>query len=177
MRTNQPSGGGSGGGRSDQVAGVHAISGNRVEITSRIPMAADPTDLTPPTTSAITLLALGETPVGIGPGGFIDLRGNQGVRISAGPPLLEILPTSSSSTDGIEMAAAMTKKITLQQGLEGIGPSLAMADSGVTLDSGLAGSLVLESLTNITLKVAGGLASITLTPTGVEIKGLIVNVN
>ncbi len=182
MRTNpfkaprNSGGSGGGSGKNNQVAGVQTISGNRVEIISRVPMATDPTDLTSPSTNAIMLLATGETPFGVGPGGYIELRGNQGVRITAGPPLFDLLPTSSS-TDGIEMAVSPTQTITVQQGLEQIGPSLAMEDSGVTLNSGLAGSLVLESLTNITLKVAGGLASITLTPTGVEIKGLIVNVN
>jgi hypothetical protein len=174
------SGGGSGGGpdadRDYAVAGNYTISANSVELFSRVPQAADPGSLVPPKASMIILHATGETPVGIGPGGTVNLRGNQGVRITAGPPLGPLLPTVSDSTDGVEVAVAPEQSISLQQGLEQVGPSIKMAAEGLTIDGGL-GAITIQSLTSITLQVAGGLASITLSASGIVIQGLIVSVN
>jgi hypothetical protein len=201
-------GGGSGGGadKLDSTAGTRTITGNRIEIVSRVPMAADPTDLTPPVANVITLLATGETPAGTGPGGLVELRGNTGVRITSGPPLGPLLPTSSSSTNGIELQAAEQQEVSLaqgvmayprsvrldndgidiyggpsgtveiSQGVPGIGPDLQIAPTGITVDAAT-GMLTLQSETMITLKVAGGAASITLTPTGIQLKGVLIMLN
>jgi hypothetical protein len=170
------SGGGPGGDRDVDLAGTYSVSANSVEFISRVPQAGDPLSLVPPGPNCITLLATGQTPVGVGPGGTVNLRGNQGVRITAGPPLGPLLPTASDSTDGVELAVAPEQKITLQQGLEQVGPGVEMSATGITIDGGLA-MVTIQSLTSVTLQVAGGIASITLSPAGVEIKGLLVNIN
>src|ERR1700738_2531439 len=80
-------GGGSGGGVDDgndqhSVIGIYTVTASTVEIVSRTPL--------PPVIAGenvITLLATGQTPTGVGPGGKVEMRGNQGVRITAGPPL------------------------------------------------------------------------------------------
>lgn len=173
-------GGGSGGGpdgdRDHSVAGAYVVAANSVELFSRVPQAADPASLVPPAPSTIILHAAGETPVGVGPGGTVNLRGNQGVRITAGPPLGPLLPTVSDSTDGVEVAVAPEQSISVQQGLETVGPSIKMAAEGLTIDGGMA-PVTIQSMTSITIQVAGGVASITLSPAGIVIQGLLVSVN
>lgn len=203
--------GGSGGGadKIDSTERTHTIAGNRIEIVSRrLPETADPTHQPPPVDNVITLLATGETPTGIGSGGLVELRGNKGVRITSGPPLPPplSLPTSSSSTDGIELHAEEQQTVSLaqgvlafprsvrldkdgidiyggplgtveiSQGVPGIGPDLQIAPAGITVDAAT-GMLTLQSETMITLKVAGGAASITLTPAGIQLKGVLIMLN
>jgi hypothetical protein len=200
-------GGGSGGGvdKVDSTERTRTITGNRIEIVSRRLPMTDPKE--PPVANVITLLATGETPAGTGPGGLVELRGNTGVRITSGPPLGPLLPTSSSSsTNGIELQAAEQQEVSLaqgvmafprsvrldndgidiyggpsgtveiSQGVPGIGPDLKIAPTGITVDAAT-GMLTLQSETMITLKVAGGAASITLTPTGIQLKGVLIMLN
>jgi hypothetical protein len=51
-----------------------------------------------------------------------------------------------------------------------------MTPGSIVIDAG-AGTLTLKSLAEITLSVAGGMATITLTPAGVTIKGILVQIN
>jgi type VI secretion system secreted protein VgrG len=167
-----PAGLGSGGGADDgddqhSVAGIYTVTGNSVEIISRTPL--------PPTTpgkNVITLLAAGETPTGTGPGGKVEVRGNQGVRITAGPPLLP--PTSSDSNNGVEIVVGETQNVTIQRGLLPVDQKIEMTPSGITVDGGQ-GLVTIQSLTAIKLSVAGGLSSITLDLDGITIEGLVVN--
>jgi hypothetical protein len=107
--------------------------------------------------------------------GRIDMRGSQGVRITAGPPLLP--PTTSDSTNGVEIIVGEIQNVTIQRGLlPGVDQKIEMTPSGITVDAG-GMPVTIQSLTQITLSVAGGLSTITLGPEGVTIQGILVQIN
>jgi len=162
-------GGGMGGGPDtanhvESVNGAYSITANQVELLCRPPL---PPAIPGP--SVITLLA-----AGMGTDGTVNVRGSQGVRITAGPPLLP--PTASDSTNGVEMIVGETQNVKIQRGLLPVDQKIEMTPSGITIDAGI-GTVTIQSLTQITLSVAGGLSTITLTPTGITIQGLLVQIN
>ncbi len=184
-------GGGSGGGESPDhsamATATYQIQANQVELISQPPLPP-----AVPEPCVVTVIAAGE------PGdGVVDVRGTQGVRITAGP--LEDPPTWSVTTDGVEIEVADEQMITLQRGEpeeqmvvmtpEGITVSsgeaeLSLTEEGATMSCGGAevtisdtGQITISSLTEITLSVAGGTSTITLGPEGVQIKGILVQIN
>lgn len=77
----------------------------------------------------------------------------------------------------MEVVVGEAQNITLQRGLlPGVDQKIEMAPGSITIDAG-AGSITIQSLTQITLSVAGGLSTITLGPAGVTIQGLLVQIN
>lgn len=161
--------GGSGGGplarsRDTNGDGRYAISANHISIVSEPALAP-----VIPEPFVITVLAMG-----MGIDGRVDVRGTQGVRLTAGPPPLP--PTTSESTNGVEIAVGEAQNVTIQRGLLPVDQKIEMTPSGITVDAGL-GSVTIQSLTEITLSVAGGLSSITLGPQGITIQGLLVQIN
>lgn len=164
-----PLGAGSGGGPEDGSTGAHydgtyAIAANRVEIATRPPLPpATPTDF------VISMMA-----GGMGTDGRIEGHGSQGVRFTAGLP--EMPPASSSSTNGAEIIVGDTQNITLQRGLiPDVDQLITMKPGSIMVDGG-EGTVTVQSLTSITLSVAGGATSIKLTPEGVTIQGLLIRV-
>lgn len=144
--------------------GAYSVKANQVTLLSLPPLPP----LTP-NPCVITVLASG-----LGTGGQVNVRGNQGVRITAGPPPLP--PTDSDSTDGVEVAVGELQKVTIQRGLiPGVDQKIEMTPSGITVDAG-AMPVTIQSLTKITLSVAGGLNTITLTPTGITIQGVMIQI-
>jgi hypothetical protein len=163
------SGGGTGGGPDSPdytkaFDGAYSVEANQVQFVSRPPM---PPGIPGP--SVITILA-----AGMGFDGKIAVRGSQGVRITAGPPPLP--PTAADSTDGVEIVVGETQSVKIQRGLLPVDQKIEMTPSGITIDGGM-GTLTIQSLTQITLSVAGGLSTITLGPEGVTIQGLMVKIN
>ena len=162
-------GGGSGGGpdshdHHEDITGTYSIQANQVELLSRPPW--------PPATPVpcvITVLATGE-----GTDGRVEVRGSQGVRITTGPPLLP--PTTSESTNGVEIVVSEAQNVTIQRGLLPVDQKIEMTPEGITIDAGV-GTLTLKSLTQITLSVAEGLSTITLGPAGIKIQGVLVQIN
>lgn len=166
-------GGGTGGGPDTQdhlhtFDGTYIIAANRIEMLSRPP--------TPPTLEGPEVITLLATDLlGTGKDGSVDLKGAKGVRVSAGPPV--IVPTHSDSTNGVEIVVGETQNVTIQRGLlPGVDQKIEMAPGAITIDAG-AGTLTIQSLTQITLSVAGGLSTITLGPEGVTIQGVLVQIN
>jgi hypothetical protein len=162
-------GAGSGGGpdsldHTHSVDGTYSISANQLELLSRpsVPPSY-------PGPNVITILA-----AGMGTDGLVNVRGSQGVRITSGPPLLP--PTSSDATDGVEVIASEAQKITIQRGLLPVDQKIELTPSGISVDAGI-GEITIQSLTKITLSVAGGLSTITLGPEGVTIQGILVKIN
>jgi len=165
-------GGGSGGGDDKQdnnrfFDGTYAVTANQLQLTSRAalpPAAPDP--------CAITLLASDITELK----GNVNLRGMGGVRITAGPPPLPA--TGSDSTQGVEIEVGEIQNVTIKRGLiDGVDQKIEMTPSGITIDGG-AMPITIQSLTQITLSVCGGLSSISLGPAGVTITGLpLVKIN
>src|SRR5947209_544791 len=89
-------GGGAGGGPTTTehirfFDGTYSINANQLEFVSRLPL---PPAIPGP--QVITILA-----AGLGTNGNVDIRGSQGVRVTAGPPPLP--PTASESTNGVEI--------------------------------------------------------------------------
>lgn len=163
------SGAGTGGGpdakfHAQSHDGRFSISANQVLLTSRpslAPVIPDP--------YVITILA-----AGMGMDGIVNVAGSQGVRVTAGPPLLP--PTGSDSTNGVEIAVGETQNVTIERGLlPGIDQKIEMTPNGITVDAG-AMPVTIQSLTQITLSVAGGMNTITLTPEGIKIQGLMIQI-
>jgi hypothetical protein len=162
-------GGGTGGGPDSpehvhSVDGMFSIAANQVELVSRPPL---PPGIPGP--HVITILASG-----FGVDGLVNVRGSQGVRVTAGPPPL--LATGSPSTNGVEILTSETGTVTLQRGLLPVDQKMEMTPSGITIDGGV-GKVAIQSLTEIELSVAGGLSKIKLGPEGVTIEGLIVKLD
>lgn len=82
----------------------------------------------------------------------------------------------SDSTNGVEIVVGEMQNVTIQRGLLPVDQKIEMIPSGITVDAGL-GKVTIQSLTEITLSVAGGLSTITLTPAGITIQGLLVQIN
>jgi hypothetical protein len=156
-----------GGGRDSvqSVDGTFAVGANQVTLVSIPPLPP----LTP-NPSTVTVLA-----AGLPSDGFVYVRGNQGVRVTTGPPPLP--PTNSDSTNGVEIIVSELQNVTIQRGLiDGVDQKIEMTPSGITVDAG-AMPVTIQSLTQITLSVAGGLSTITLGPQGVTIQGILVQIN
>ncbi len=142
------------------IEGSFTVTANQVALISRHPLPP-----AVPSPNVITILA-GEM---VGMDGLVNLRGNQGVRITAGPPPLP--PTESPSTNGVEIEIGEMGKFTLQRGLLPIDQKVEITQEGVTIDAG-AGKVTIKSLTEITLSVAEGMTTIKLGPDGVTIEAL-----
>ena len=170
-------GGGSGGGlppnHSAASTGAYQIQANQVELLSQPPVP--PAE---PLPCVITVLAAGVEPED----GLVNVRGSAGVRITAGP--LGDPPTYSPATQGVEIMVSEEQMVTIQRGLLPTDQIVEMSEEGITLSSGGAeltvtaeGQILIESLSEITLAVAGGAASISLTPEGITITGVLVEIN
>jgi hypothetical protein len=145
--------------------GIYAVSANKIELLGRpaLPPAM-------PQPSSITLLASG-----MGMDGKVDVRGSQGVRITSGPPMLP--PTTSDSTNGVEVIASELQNITIQRGLlAGVDQQIQMTPGAIMVDGGV-GTITIQSMTEIKIQVLGGLSSITLTPMGIIIQGPLITIN
>jgi len=145
--------------------GAYRVSVNQLELLGRPPLPP-----AAPGPSVITVLS-----AGTGLDGRVEVRGSQGIRITAGPPLLP--PASSESTNGVEIQVGEVQNVTIKRGLiDGADQKIEMTPAGITVDAGL-GVVTIQSLTQITLSVAGGLSTITLGPEGIVIQGIIVQIN
>ncbi len=162
-------GGGTGGGADshdhiENISGGYRIQANQLELLSRPPIP-------PVTPDPCRILVLASD---YGVGGQVEVSGNQSVRITAGEFTLP--PTSSDSSNGVEIVVGETQNVTIQRGLLPTDQKIEMTPEGITIDAGM-GSLTLKSLTQITLSVAEGLATITLGPEGITIQGLLIQIN
>lgn len=160
------SGGGPGdGNHSHYFDGTYSIAANRVEIASQPPLPpAIPSDF------VISLFA-----GGMGDDGRVEVHGSQGVRLTAGPPNMP--SASSSGTNGAEIMVGEMQNVTIQRGLiEGVDQQILMAPGSIMVDGGV-GDVTIKSLTSITLQVADGLSSITMTPAGITMQGILVMIN
>ena len=144
--------------------GTYSLSANSLELLSRPPLPP-----APPGPFMINIVSSG-----MGTDGSVNVRGSQGVRITAGPPPLPA--TSSDSTNGAEIMVGEMQNVTIQRGLiPGVDQKIEMTPSGITVDAGSM-PVTIQSLTQITLSVAGGMNTITLTPEGITIQGLMITV-
>ncbi len=159
-----PLGSGSGGGDVKDLPqysdGLVSSVAGQLEFVAHPPLP--PQDQTPP---LISMLAADLT----GQQGRVELRGAQGVRITSGPPIVPPL-TTSDATNGIEMIASEAQNVTIQRGIvPAVDQKMTMTPGNITIDGG-AGTIMIQSLTEITLSVAGGATMIRLTPAGIQIQ-------
>jgi hypothetical protein len=169
QESRQPAGGSGGGPTTSDhnqfFDGGYAVSANRIDLLSRPP---DPPAV--PDKHVITVLA-----AGLGIDGRVCVRGTQGVRITGGPPPLP--PTDDEGTNGVEIAVGEIQNVTIQRGLiPGVDQKIEMTPTGITVDGG-AMPITVQSLSEIKLAVAGGVSSITLTPAGIVLQGIIIQIN
>jgi hypothetical protein len=170
-------GGGSGGGDDgnntiQSADGVYEIEANQLVLITKDP---DEPDLKNPHANdhVITILAPGKLPTFND--GKVDMRGSKGVRITTGPPVLPP-PATSDSTDGVEIIVSETQKVVIQRGLLPTDQKIEMSPGVINIDAGM-GILTIKSFTAIELSVADGLSKISLTPAGIVIKGVLVEIN
>lgn len=159
-----------GGHKLHDVDGVYEIAANQVLLITKSPLQPSSRD------HVITLLAPG-TPESALTNGRIELRGTQGVRVTAGPPMGEALATDGKSVKGVEIIVGEEQKVTIQRGLiPGVDQTVEMNPQGITINAG-DGVITLKAFREIKLSVADGLASISLTPVGITIKGPLIRIN
>jgi hypothetical protein len=112
--------------------------------------------------------------------GRIEMRGSQSVRITSGVPEGSGgPPISNKKNNGVVIRAGDGQLVALVQGCD------EEIDSGVVLNPQGNGGIVMSSKegidivagTRITISVAGGTSSITLTPSGIVMKGPIIRIN
>jgi hypothetical protein len=163
----EPSGGGSGGGADDggkyeAFDGTYGIAATKIAFVSRV--------ATPPADSAdyaVSLVAAGD-----GTNGKIEVLGTQGVRITASD--VGVIKGSATATTGVEILVDDLKNIRLKRGLIPNEQKIIMDPGEIVVDGGT-GTVTVSSLEELKLQV--GPNSITLTPEGITITGLLVNIN
>jgi hypothetical protein len=109
------------------------------------------------------------------PNGRVEAHGSQGVRLTTGPP--EMPPASSTSTNGVEIVTGDTQDIQITRGFTTASSQyIYLTPDAILIDAGVASAGVgILSDTSISLQV--GPSSINLTPTGIVLKGLSIQIN
>ena len=74
------------------------------------------------------------------------------------------------------MIASEAQSITIQRGLiPAVDQKITMAPGSITMDGGT-GTIMIESMTEITLSVGGGASMIRLTPSGIQIQACAIQI-
>jgi hypothetical protein len=173
LETLAPAADTTGGDKLHLADGAYQIAANQIALVTRSPLRPETSDASA-NDHVITLLAPG-SPDSALTDGRVDIRGSQGVRVTAGPGPL--LPTESKSVRGVQIMVGEEQKVTIQRGLiPGVDQTVEMNPQGITINAG-DGVITLKAFREIKLSVADGLASISLTPVGITIKGPLIRLN
>jgi hypothetical protein len=164
-----PFGAGSGGGPDDGHSGYN--DGEYFITGSTIKLLCSPQTFASPHGDD-NLLSLNSP--GTGANGLIQAHASQGVRISVGPP--QMPDASAKNTQGAEIAVGEEQEIRLTQGVvPGLQRLIVLDSSKITINSNLV-PVNIMSTTQIKIS-CGPTSSITLTPAGVTIQGLLTQIN
>lgn len=107
---------------------------------------------------------------------FVGIHGDKGVRITTGVDPL-VTQTFDSGTDGVEIFAEHLQTIDLKRGVGNpLMQRIWMQPDAILIDGTNAG-VTISSAVKITLQVGEGMSFIELTPEGITIQGLMVNIN
>ena len=108
--------------------------------------------------------------------GRVCMRGCQGVRITSGPPGQP--NADNENIGGIDIQTGDEQLINIMRGMHpwATDQRITLAQQGIVVYCGT-GQITLDAAAQITLKVAGGTSSITLTATGIVLKGPIIQIN
>jgi hypothetical protein len=148
---------------------TYQIGGNQVVLVSRKP-TPEPDSKDKPDDSMIVLLAGGSLEGGFVDDGMVNIRGCKGVRVTSGPLAIPVMspPTSLESTNGVEVVVSEKQSISLVRGITpDLNQSIAMTQNNIVIDAGLQGTITL----------CAGANEITISPLGVLINGLLVQIN
>jgi len=108
--------------------------------------------------------------------GRVCVRGCQGVRITSGPPIQP--QADNEEITGIDMQTGDEQLINIMRGMHPwtTDQRITLAQKGIAIYCGT-GQIKLDAQEQITLQVAGGTSSITLTATGIVMKGPQISIN
>jgi hypothetical protein len=108
--------------------------------------------------------------------GRVCMRGCQGVRITSGPPKQP--DADNEGIAGIDIQTGDEQYINIMRGLDpwNTNQRITLAPQGIVIHCGT-GQIALDAAQEITLQVAGGTSSITLTTTGIVLKGPQISIN
>lgn len=153
------------GGNTSYHDGTYTLAANALALVSRPPL--------PPAIPGEYLISIFAP--GLAADGRVEVNASQGVRVTAGPPMMP--SASSEGTNGVEVIVGETQEITIQRGLiPDVDQQILMTPGAILVDGGV-GTVTIQSMTEVKLQVAEGLSSITLTPAGIIIQGLLVSIN
>lgn len=109
------------------------------------------------------------------PNGRVEVHGSQGVRVTTGPP--QMPPASNKNTKGVQIVTGDTQQIQIIRGFTtATSQSIFLTPDGIVMEAGTGiGGIGILSDVMIELKV--GKSTITLTPTGIALKGLSITIN
>jgi len=124
---------------------------------------------------AILAGAAGEEGDGNRFNGRVSIHGSQGARITSGPPNLP--PAANQQINGIELHTGNFQEISIVRGTGGPATNQFALQTDMTVIDGGCNTVKVRSDTQIVLTVANGMSSIILTPAGVQIKGILTQIN
>jgi hypothetical protein len=121
----------------------------------------------------VTIEAFYEQGGSTGGRAFVNVHADKGIRMTSGTtPAVNAI-----NTDGIVMITDDNQPILLTRGEVSSNPQqVSIGTDGFMIDANLA-NLVIQSMHSITLQVAGGTSSISLTPEGITLTGPLININ
>jgi hypothetical protein len=167
-----PLGAGSGGdpgdgGHAHYANAIYEIIAPGVEVTA---MSGQP---------RVTILATTQVTSGMDDGSsggglaLVNAHADTGMRLTTGATT----DTLSLGTNGVEMIVGDAQKINIVRGLTEPAVQTIQMNPGQIIIDGGPGSITLLSKTSISMKVAGGMSSISLTPSGIVLQGLLTKIN
>ncbi len=151
--------------KSDYCEGRHMIGGAEVFVTA---LGSDGPDGVAP---LISILAATSDP-----DGKVDVHGSAGVRITSGPPSQP--KSHNPDIDGLEVQTGDSQCIHFMRGMEEnpLHGSMSFDNQGIGIN-GNQGGVWLKSYTKVKLMVLGGTSYIELTPSGIVMKGPLIQIN
>ncbi|HVP00895.1 MAG TPA: hypothetical protein VMT15_22665 [Bryobacteraceae bacterium] len=143
------------------------LAGNHVAIQADTPL--------PPTPGGPCLITLLSTDMTCTQG-RIDAHAIEGIRITTTGFPDPMIPMSSEETAGVDIICGEAQTINIKRGVLPIDNYISITPEMLQVEGGL-GPVMIESQTEITIQVAGGVASITLSPAGIIMQGPIIMIN
>jgi hypothetical protein len=149
----------------------HYHDARQYEVAPSMDFTADGGGKEVPTIALLSAAELEGTPYG-----QVTARGRKGVRITSGPP--EQPPSYYPETDGLEMQCGDSQYIHILRGMDE-NPShgsMFFGPLGIIISANQ-GGISIKSDTKIKLAVSGGTSYIELTPSGIVMKGPLIQIN
>jgi hypothetical protein len=104
---------------------------------------------------------------------FVNVHADKAIRMTSGTTP----DTLNMASDGIDIITELDQEIMLERGLNSPNIQRIQMTSSMILVDGNLGGVTIQSMESIKLQVAGGASSIELTPEGITLQGLLININ